>query len=103
MDFVDRHGGLKSLSLLARGHPFLIVPLVAVEIPNYGGRIGAHFRKQCKGIRLGRDVSVISRFDFELVLGPLLQTRDEDFPEARRTARPHRTAAAVPLVEISDD
>src|SRR5271157_1849450 len=103
MDFVDRHGGLKSLSLLAHGHPFLIVPLIAVEIPNYGGRVGAHFRTQSKGIRLGRDVPLISRLDFELVNSPLLQPRDEDLPKARQTARPHRVAAAVPLVEISDD
>src|SRR5271165_5513897 len=55
------------------------------------------------GVRFDREKAMVSRLDFELVEVTLLQPRDEDLPQSRSAARPHRMASAVPLVEVADD
>src|SRR5208337_1536788 len=73
MDFVDRDGRVKTLATLAGGHPFPVAPLVAVEIPDYGGRVGTHFREQAKGVRFDGDVALVAGLDFVSVQLALLE------------------------------
>src|SRR5208337_692359 len=55
------------------------------------------------GVRFDREKAMVSRLDFELVEVTLLKPWDEDLPQSRSAARPHRMAAAVPMVEVADD
>src|SRR5208337_4043133 len=82
---------------------FPVAPLVAVEIPDYGGRVGTHFREQAKGVRFDGDVALVAGLDFVSVQLALLEAGNEDLPQTGGAARSHRMTAAVPLVEFSDD
>src|SRR2546425_10719220 len=103
MDFVDRYGGIKTLPLFARGHPTLVVPLIAVEVPYHGSRLRTHLRGKAAGIRFDCDIALIPRLDFVFVELPLGEARDEDLPQAGCSTRPHRMAASIPLVEFSNE
>ena len=77
MDFVDGNRGVKTLPLLPLGHPLLITPFVAVQIPDDGGRVGTHFRQVSIRIRFEREIAMMPRLDFELVKLTLPQPGDE--------------------------
>ena len=102
MHFVNAYRGVKSLAFLARGHPFSIVPPVAVQVPDHGSRFGAQLGRKPKGSDFIADVALVAGLDFIFVQIPLSQTGNEDFPQTGCPPRPHGVASAVPLVEITD-
>src|SRR5260370_32302763 len=103
MDFINRDGRINALPLAPRSHPLLVVPFVAAEIPDYGSGLRTKLRSKRKRVRFNCHVTQIASLDLILVHVALLEAGNEDFPQARLTARPHRMAASIPLVEFSGD
>src|SRR6266853_2928971 len=82
--------------------PRLVVPVV-IEVPHdrrlTWRRLGkARIRVRLLDARAGH-----ARVDQVLVQGPVLDARDEAFPDARRLARLQLVGGAIPAVEIAHD
>src|SRR5208283_1803879 len=101
MHFVNAYRGIKCLVFFARSHPFSIVPLVAVQVPDNGSRFGAQLGQETERIGLYRRVALVAGLDFIFVEITLSQTGDEEFPQTGSPSRPHGVASPVPLVEIT--
>src|SRR5438874_4663606 len=102
MDFVDADGRRKGLMLRAMIGPILVLPRVALEVPDH--RRGARPKLGSKAERVSFVDAVLRkpRADAVLVQRALADARDETFPDARRAACIKRRDFWVPLVEFAD-
>src|SRR3990172_1023721 len=102
MHLVDRHRLVEAVPLPARGHPFLVVPLI-IEVPDDGGELRRDLIENRERIGLIHAVAVEARADVVLVKGPFADGRDETFPNAGLSSRMETVTALVPFIEFADD
>jgi hypothetical protein len=76
---------------------------VPVEIPDDGRAARVGFEKRAVWIGFLQARAVDARGDFELVALPVINLRDERFPDAAHTEALHRMQRRIPAVEIADD
>ncbi len=101
MDFVNRHRRIQRLAMLPAGHPFGVVPGVAVEVDDLRGRARRNFGREA--VRVGLLDHVIAAADFIFIERALGQAGDEQLPDAAGDVLAHRVAATIPGIEIADD
>ncbi len=99
---VDGHRLRQALFLFPRREPLRVSPAV-VEVPHDRSRPGRHFLADGEGVRLVDRVAVEERGDVVLVDGPLLDARQEAFPDSGLADRLERMRARLPRVEVPDD
>src|SRR6266487_969250 len=102
MDFIDGKRPGEMLTVLASGHPFLILPLV-IQIPNDRSGFGRDLMKESVGIRLVDLVIIVARDDVIFVMTPLPYAGDKRFPNSGLTSCVERMAFFIPAVEVAHD
>ena len=95
MHFVDRHRAAQEIGLGPLRQPGGVAPGVLVDVPNDGGRLGAHLGKEALGIGLLEQRARL-RLDLVLVDRALAQIRDEQLPDAGAAALAHAGAPGHP-------
>ena len=100
---VDVHGLVLGVRFSPLLHPRLVLPLIAVNVPDHGGGIGPKLRIVGIGIRLQHGLPV-PRLDLILVDIPLLEARNKQLENAGVVPAhlPHLMAPPIPLVEIAN-
>ena len=101
VDLVDRDRRIGTLADGAFGHPVAVGPAVVG---------GWRDDRRLRGRQLGRagdrigllDDAAVGACDLELVSDARTDAGDEQLPDARTVAQPHRVAATVPIVEAAD-
>ncbi len=101
MDLVDRDRRVGALADGAFGHPVAVGPAIVRRRCDDRRLRGRQFGRARDRIGLLDDAAVGAR-DLELVGGAGADARDEQLPDARAVAQPHRVAAPVPAVEVAD-
>src|SRR6266496_1624676 len=101
MDLVDADRRRKRLMFGATIRPDLVLPLVFVDIPNYGGSPWSKLGGKAEWIGLVDAVLRKARLDAVLVERALADARDEALPDARRAAWVQRRGFWIPLVELA--
>ncbi len=101
VNFVDRQRRVQALTRGALGHPCLVVPGVAVDVVDNGGRLGPQLCIETEGVGLQPQVIMVAPLDFKLVNLPLPQLGNEKFPHAAPAAHAHGVTPAVPMIEIA--
>lgn len=76
---------------------------MGIEIGDDRAGLGAEFAAE--GVRIGfkREKIAVGAEDFVLVNGAFGDFREEQFPDAGRTAGPHGMDAAVPAIHVTND
>ncbi|MNL14583.1 hypothetical protein D3C87_1355280 [compost metagenome] len=101
MQFVDRQRRVGTMTVAARQHPVLILPVDAQRRSDF--RRGVRRQRGGEGHRVGLEwQDAVAAEDFVFVGLPRLHARDEDFPDAGGMAQTHGVAATVPVVEVTD-
>ena len=102
MDFVDVDGLVDGLCGPALGHPFLVMPGEAVDVPDYRSRGRALLGGKAVGVRLVSFVAHQPGFDRILILRAYRQIGQKKLPG---TAGPvaHHIHPVVPEVEGAND
>src|SRR5262249_59368386 len=84
-------------------HPFVVAPLILVDVVNDRGSFWTSLEIERVGIGLANDEIEPAPLDFKFVESLFGETRNEDFPDARAGMKAHWMPSAVPLIEIADD
>ena len=79
------------------------MPGELVDVPDDRRGLGPQLGGEAVGVGLLDEIALVTALDLELVDLALDQVGDEDLPDPRRPAAPHRVPAAVPVVEVADD
>lgn len=101
VQFVDGDGLVVGVSLTALLYPGLILPLVLVEVYDFGGGVGPDLLAKAVGVGFEVDVA-LGVFDFVFVEGSRRELGDKQFPNSGFGAL-HLVFATVPFVEVADD
>jgi hypothetical protein len=100
--FVNRHGFVEPVMVLALGHPFLIVPSI-VEVPNNRCGPGRNLIERGKRVGFVDPIAAHARANVILIQSALADAGNEAFPNAGAGFRRKRLAGLVPIIEIADD
>ena len=102
MDLVDNHRFLAKVSLTPVGHPLVIMPFIAAQVPHYGGRFRPQLHGECIRVGLYPQIST-GGFDFIFVKGACFQPGHKELPDPGSAHPSHGEKPAVPVVEIADN
>src|SRR5579884_898857 len=103
MNLVNRDRRTELLALRALLHPFLIMPLMPVDIGNNAGSLRSQFGGKAIGVSLVNFVVVEARIDGILIEIANLRARHERFPDSQLAmAQVHRVGAAIPVIETAN-
>src|SRR5579883_1125675 len=103
MNLINRDRRTKLLALRALLYPFLIMPLMLVDISNDAGGLRSQFSSKAIGVGLVNFVVVETGIDSILIEIADLRARHKGFPDPQLVmAQMHRVGAAIPVIETAN-
>src|SRR5690554_5242773 len=100
MHLVNEHGLLEVVALGFLFLPFVILPLVAVQIAKARSGVGLLLHPKTKGVSLEQQLSSPGQ-DLVLVQIPFLQAGNKERPNTRLGHSLHGMPPSIPVVEIA--
>src|SRR5690349_8738285 len=102
MHFVDADRASMPFLVWAFLHPFLVAPLITLEVVNHRRRLVTMLAKEPKWIALEQE-RASTRSDLVLVMLAFLHPGNENFPDTAPNQFAHRMHTAVPVIEVAND